>query len=808
MKSRILLAGIVLALSVVMGRPIQAQTSACDTVVIDDAQVFGDGISRVQDAADKLMKLGADVRVRTIQTDGDAGNLDNYADRVMTACASWRGPDGNYKNNMIAVFVSMEHEDGLFVGDDWKDSIGPNWKRIEADLMAPKFSEGDFAGGFVSGMEEIARLVNLQVHPPTAVPQQQVPNVVVIIPTTQQEVRSETPPPDLSGLWNVLLWIVGLAILGLAGYYAFKAVTKYLEILGKTRVAQQKAKIQKVAAASRVNTWDGKLQPVQAKLADLQQRVAPGDLQPITSQVNTSVQIANQAAEKFYEQNHSAGDPNVPRLTIQEYLNIAGAFEDILQDMGKAEGILSQAEMRIDQLVEYIAQAPKAVEKLQGLITGAETHIQTIAGKGYKVEKYLGVLSEAKKSLAEVQKAIAAKKYGLAMKLANTTSDQVAAAVGDAESLPQKIQALQNLLRQVKTRNESVKSAIAAGKAIFDAITSQYAETLWNSIKGNGTEATKRVISVDTAIPTVEQYLKMEVQEFDQAETLLKQMVEALDQADSYMRSISSLQDHLKELRRSAPSEILSAQNDIKAAEAYIEQYDPDIAESLEKDLVENQQLLDTAREMLKQETPNYVQIVKIAQKANSVADNILAEARSEHEAAERKRAKAKSALRDAGAVVSRAEEYIEDHRSDVSRSTMRKLTQAQVLLSQAKEETDLDMQVEIAGKAETLADSAYESAESEFHDAEEARRPVYTPPVVVIRDEDHGSYHPSHHRDDSGPSIPSISHSSGGSSSWGSPISTPHVGGVTGGSSHWSPPPSSPSPTHVGGVTGGSSHW
>jgi hypothetical protein len=80
----------------------------CDQLLLDEANVFGGQLASVEAEAQRLVNLGADVRVRTIQTYGAAGTLDNYQEAIERECASWRAPDGGRKNNLIVLMVAVQ----------------------------------------------------------------------------------------------------------------------------------------------------------------------------------------------------------------------------------------------------------------------------------------------------------------------------------------------------------------------------------------------------------------------------------------------------------------------------------------------------------------------------------------------------------------------------------------------------------------------------------------------------------------------------------------------------------------------------
>src|SRR5512136_1493118 len=76
-------------------------------LVIDDADIFGNRIGEVEAAANRLVSQGGDVRVRTILTYGAAGNLDQYEAQLEQQSPSWLGQDGDLKNNLIVLIISL-----------------------------------------------------------------------------------------------------------------------------------------------------------------------------------------------------------------------------------------------------------------------------------------------------------------------------------------------------------------------------------------------------------------------------------------------------------------------------------------------------------------------------------------------------------------------------------------------------------------------------------------------------------------------------------------------------------------------------
>src|SRR3989344_8551918 len=96
----------------------------CDSLVVDEAGVFGDGFHRVVTAAEKLDAVGVRIRVRTVQSFGNNSNLDRYEAAVERQCVSWQSANGGTGNNLIVVMLEMENREiGVYYGDLWKPAL-------------------------------------------------------------------------------------------------------------------------------------------------------------------------------------------------------------------------------------------------------------------------------------------------------------------------------------------------------------------------------------------------------------------------------------------------------------------------------------------------------------------------------------------------------------------------------------------------------------------------------------------------------------------------------------------------------------
>src|SRR3989344_3635771 len=180
--------------------PFAAFAYNCDSLVVDGARVFGDETGRVEAAAEKLRDLGVHIRVHTVSSFGNFGNLDNYEIAVEKSCLSWRAGNGT-KNNLIVLMLEVEHREiGLWYGDLWKPSLDGQWQAIKDLVMIPRLRDGNIAEAFEEGLYTITLHVERQKNPPPA-PAMSSGSATVVV----------SEPTDFGGLWIVLGALVAVA---------------------------------------------------------------------------------------------------------------------------------------------------------------------------------------------------------------------------------------------------------------------------------------------------------------------------------------------------------------------------------------------------------------------------------------------------------------------------------------------------------------------------------------------------------------------------------------------------------------------
>ncbi len=725
-------------------------------LVVDDAGIFGTRTGDVESACKTLLSQGADIRVRTISTYGSAGNLDRYEAQLEQASPSWIGPDNNLKNNLIVLIISLqERQTGLYYGGYWNDILANNWLRIQTNIMNPLFQNGDFTGGTIKGLEEIQRLIQNkgQTQPASS-----------IAPAQPQQATQTSKGQSNGWIIPVVIVIVVGAIIGLL---LFRNRQKDR---AKRQAARQKAMLAKQGAASGINELIESMQMLEIKVNATANKIAQEEGLALKDGLEKARILVDRSSQTYSELSHSAGDPENPKLGESELVVIEGEYQKILVNLRQARETMTGVEDQIAVIQQGVEGFPGKVDDANRMIEGALTKQEELKKLGFKTAYLADLLAKGRLTLEQAKTSAAEKRYTAALKTITLAGDQIKQSIQAAEELPQKKQEAETAIPQLAARVEQVKAKVNDGRNVFDRIFKEYADTTWTPVRGNGTEAENRINWSLDALNDARSAAGLEQQDWFNALEHVDKGNQWLTEAETLMKSISDLEVNLIAARRDAPNEIAAAQSDVTKAWDYIKQFDEDIRESLEDDLRTAEKKNDLAREELNREKPDYFNVIKLAREANESADEILIQARSEHEAAERLRAKAISSRRDAGAKVSIARTYIEVHHPAVRSEARNYLTGAIEALRRAEAAPDINEQVSLAAQAESAADQAYSLAQRDVNSTTSNMPNVGFPTIIIPP-----VARPPGNRPSWGTSRPSTwgsqgtARPGGGSSSWGS---------------------------------------
>lgn len=689
-----------------------ASALECNRVVADlSGTMSASDVARVGHAAEKLQKLGTTVRVRLVSSYTEATNMDGYMAAHQSACRSWRATDGGRRNDLIVAMVKLKTPNengqiGFFAGSQWKNVFGNGVdRRIRLEVMAPRLRDGKIADAFVAALDESNRLVDNHLLPPK-------------VGGGSTTIINQAPS-DNSGFVRLLGWIVGFLIVG------FIIVGTIIVLRGRNtaqearRAAQREGQVRRTSVASAITGFD--LTILKAKLTKLGREFAEDDITDLQQQLAEIEQQQNRISAAFARISKIAkNDPNEDGLTASEYKQMAASYADIELDVREVETLKSQLETAIDDSSKLIEGAPQLVAAAAEHIGRAQDTVEAVATQGFKVASARRLLTGAKTLVESAEGAFAERKFASAAKLAGEASAKAQEAIEGANILPTLKAVVDKNLDALKARGRAMLGRPAEVKVIFAEIASDYARSSWETVKGNGTEAEKRLKTASRKLDEAVKAADMESQDWKSAEELAQAVFLNLDEADKLFDSIVALRESLASAKAKAQPEIDAAQADIEKASAFIERHDEDIDDGLEDKLAAALRQLESARAELELKQPDYLRVVKLALAANKAADAILEGAQEEHAAADRQRHRAESLMEEAERSIRTAERFIDIHQSDVENRVEKALRDAKRSYENAKRADTLSDQIRHAEKADELADAALKNAKRNVADEEE----------------------------------------------------------------------------------------
>ncbi len=736
-----------------------------NALVVDNASLFKDKLSEVTLAAQGLQNKGADVHIWTIPSfSGEASTLEGYYKKLEQNFPAWQSAEGKRKNNLVVLMIAMkERKAGLYYGGEWSRPLEKNWLRIQTDFMNPKFKRGEFAEGFIAGTGEIARVLDEHLHPSQASP----PQTVVIQP------QAPSKPIDLSGLWTVMMWGLGLACICFIGFFGVRTFSNRQEEQAKQKRAQQRAKIEKGNAAERITSIRSAMNNLETLVAAVMGAIDNTSIQLLKGKFQQAKDAQAKLAADFTGTGNTAGDPNVDGLAESQYAAMEDKYKEVIESSGEVLSAIRKLEEEVIGFRDLAMNAPKIWKDLEQKTKEVGSAIEALKSKGFKIEGVSQSLDKILKLSQQAKLHLDEKRY----EKFSAAAQEVVAQLDDINervlSIPTLKQKIDKVVDELEIKVLDVTKLIGEAKPVFTALTNSFVPRSWEPVKGNGTEAENRVKQASVAIASIRVCASMDVQDWEQGLALAEKAGQALDQAQSLVRSIFSLKDNLELAKASVAKEVADAESDIKKARTFIKQSADDIRGNSEDYLRKAALMIDKVKKELENKLPDYTTALKMAQEANALADKAYDWAVEECELADRRRKKLASQKQSAKRRVLKATEYLEDHQDDIGSEAKDYLSAAQNSFQRAEKIGDLDKAIALMLSAEESADNAYNAASDDVKNAQRShsrsswgtRHEDNSTNILLVGGYSDGHHDDERHNDGGGwtPSVSSSESSSGG---------------------------------------------
>jgi hypothetical protein len=403
------------------------------------------------------------------------------------------------------------------------------------------------------------------------------------------------------------------------------------------------------------------------------------------------------------------------------------AYDEAVAARSLAEGALSA--------VQTLSAAHSAVAEQRG-------RLEEVRSRGFKLPEVDQTLHEALTLISTAAQQLEAgdSTFQATSQRASEVAQQASAAIDGAVEMQA---ANEKALAELAAAGEEIKAYIQEGAQAFDQV-DEYAESSWDDIRGNGTEAQR---AADEAYDLWEEASGFNSltgdapQDFTRAQYLISEAQASIERARALIGAILARLRYLQESQRIARDEIAAAEADISAGKSFVDKYDPDISPQPEVVLSEAERLVGQAKEEIEKSKPDWIRVVSLARQANDLADRALADARSQQQTMQARRLKVQTTSQQAEASLSRAANFANLHQSDLDKSITRAIAEARESFERGRqmaleaersgrEDTALAEALEASAgaflAAQQASDTAYNTAAAQFQELENLRKQTY----------------------------------------------------------------------------------
>ncbi len=480
------------------------------------------------------------------------------------------------------------------------------------------------------------------------------------------------------------------------------------------------------AVTALVQQARGTLDQAEARRAELDKlnAAAPGE-------VERSKKALADAAERLQALGQDFAHPDA---ILRPGQDLVGRAESLLDEHRAADAIAAAgaASATIDQLNQLLASYNDIREGISAGRAGTEK----ATSQGYHVEAGLAAFDRSEGLLCEAAAALE-QDVDKARALLEQAEAARAEGVARGGGMPALRKANDEHLAQVEQAGQQLAGAITEGRAAF-ALVDEFAENTWSDIRGNGSEAAAAADRAHALWERATQRNTMEQQDFLGAQQDLTEADKQIAFAHTLIDSILQRLKDLQAARDTARQDIASAQADIDQGWSFVQSNDPDVGKQPEQALAQAEVLIKQAHVELAKDRPDWLAIVKQARAANVLADQSLANARSEVDAMNKLREQATHAQQLATAEVQKIVQFTAIHGNDILPGSEKKLTQLQNDVQRAYQTLKAAEQAEEQARADDLreaitrytdlqssADTLYDEIYGAFQRIEQVRQRV-----------------------------------------------------------------------------------
>ena len=369
----------------------------------------------------------------------------------------------------------------------------------------------------------------------------------------------------------------------------------------------------------------------------------------------------------------------------------------------RANALLVQTDESLRQAEQELAFATAEygeaeVEQFRAALLEAEGKLKDAFARRRQVEENAETLADRQAGLQEV------------IRLAEEASVVSEENMGQLEELRALERNVAEVLPSAEVDLAALQSEIEDAREEL-AFLSGYAQQSWRPVKNNLSEAEAENNNAREKLRQARE--QVEAGNRRSAAVNVREGQRSLTRARSLTSAVVDHAQRVRDAERQAGPDIEAAAADVEAARRAaregFSQLAPRVAEA--------ESALRAARKAFASRPPDYLNAVDLAIKADTIADNVLAEVRGEAERRQREMELATSSIRSAEAAVSRAEDYLRGRHGNIRVEGRTLMSEARQRLESARSlrTTEPRQAIEEAQEASRLAQQALSYSMSDY---------------------------------------------------------------------------------------------
>jgi hypothetical protein len=681
----------------------------------------------VERAARPLLNRGAAVAVYIVED----GGPDDFTGRLVDD--GLLRSDGAMRTNTIAIYVALnERYSEISYSDDWNAAleVNDNAEYIRTTVLNPGLSAGDFTRGVTTALGAIEESIKNPPQPGGGINIDPTPIVVGAGGLTalgagayaltrrrraaKARATAQQRLKDAREGAAALITDLGQRFNAATEKAKFDQVSYPPAEIERLSQLQRAASDRFAAVQLRFNETAEQLErrekPTNEQL--LQAAAAYDEVAAEAKAVGEDLAVVERLRAALDEQARQARE-EVERAK-KSLTDAADRLAALGEELAEPAAALAPAQQQVERaaaalakfaFADAVAAARAASERSQQIGAIAERHAQIRAGisreresgiaverQGFRLDASRQALAEANQALAEAAAALQHGEPDAALPRLDAAQARLEAAIAQGSGAPAIYEANARRIAELEQRGLRAAERIAEGRRVFD-IVDEFAESAWSDIRGNGSEAQAAADRAHEHWERARAANSMEAQQFLFAQEQLDAAEQELGFVDQLIEAIIERLKALEQARDAARALLAEAERSIAAGEEFVRTHDPDVSKVPEEQLREAAAQLAIARAEAQREKPDWLRLAAAATTADRLADEALAQARSEAETMQKLRQQADRLRPIITGEVNKIARFVNVHDADITpasiaavKKLLQRFEQAQALDARARQ--------------------------------------------------------------------------------------------------------------------------